>query len=64
MNYYRITKYNPAFRDEQGFYTKNDCIKEHILSSKDKEFYIRIAELLQLDSDNIEMAVRLWSVIF
>ncbi len=112
MNYYRITKYNPAFRDEQGFYTKNDwtsisdvgqtfddgiltveeykqiedsyakavniilqekgilqltvhslekndCIKEHILSSKDKEFYIRIAELLQLDSDNIEMAVRL-----
>ncbi len=112
MNYYRITKYNPAFRDEQGFYTKNDwtsisdvgqtfddgiltveeykqiedsytkavniilqekgilqltvhslekndCIEEHILSSKDKEFYIRIAELLQLDLDNIEMAVRL-----
>ena len=24
MNYYRITKYNPEFRNEQGFYTKND----------------------------------------
>ncbi len=112
MNYYRITKYNPAFRDEQGFYRKNDwtsisdvgqtfddriltieeykqiedaytkavniilqekdilqltvhslekndCIEEHILSSKDEEFYIRIAELLQLDLENIEMAVRL-----
>lgn len=24
MNYYRITKYNPEFRDKEGHYTKND----------------------------------------
>lgn len=49
MNYYRITKYNPAFRNEQGFYTKKDWTSISDIGKTFDEGILTIEEYKQIE---------------
>lgn len=70
MNYYRITKYNPEFRNEQGFYTKNDwtsisdigqVFDEGVLTAEDykqmEDSYIKALNIVLQTKDVTQMNI-------
>ena len=60
MNYYRVTKYSPAYRDERGFYTRDEWTSYSDIGKTFSGVLLTKTEYLKAEKRYISFCIDLW----
>lgn len=62
MNYYRVTKYSPAYRDERGFYTRDEWTSYSDIGETFSGVLLTKNDYLEVEKHYISFCVDLWKL--